>query len=92
MVCTIQSIWEQQLYTQPLWWTMQQKTACELTNNQRRSEKMTSNRSALSVNPTPREISIKKPNKTKQRRSKIPNLKLMSVFEIPEDSLNCRPM
>jgi hypothetical protein len=58
----------------------------------RRSEKMTNIRRALLVNPTTHKISIKKANKIKRRRSKIPNPKLRSVFEIPEDSLNCCPM
>jgi hypothetical protein len=53
---------------------------------------MASTRSALLVNPTPRKISIGKPNKIKQRRSRILNLKLRSLFEVPEDSLNCHPM
>jgi hypothetical protein len=52
---------------------------------------MKNTRSALLVNPTPREISIEKPNKIKRRRRRISNLKLRSVFEVPEDSLNyCR--
>jgi hypothetical protein len=58
----------------------------------RRSKKMTSPRSALSVNPTTHKISIRKANKIKRRRSRIPNPKLRSVFEIPENSLNCRLM
>jgi hypothetical protein len=53
---------------------------------------MASPRSALSVNPTTRKISIEKTNKIQQGRSRIPNPKLKSVFEIPEDSLNCSPM
>jgi hypothetical protein len=53
---------------------------------------MKSTRNGLLVNPTTSEISIGKPNKIKQRRSRIPNLKLSSVFEVPEDSLNCHPM
>jgi hypothetical protein len=60
--------------------------------NKRRFEKMTSIRSALSVNPTTRKINIEKVNKIKWRRSRISNPKLRSVFEIPEDSRNCRPM
>jgi hypothetical protein len=60
--------------------------------NESRSEKMTSTRRALSVNPTTRKINIGKANKIKQQRSRISNPKLMSVFEIPEDSLNCCPM
>jgi hypothetical protein len=60
--------------------------------NERRSKKVTSHRSALSVNPTTRKISIGKPNKIQWRRSKIPNPKLRNVFEIPENSLDCRPM
>jgi hypothetical protein len=60
--------------------------------NKRRSEKMTSTRSALSVNPTPRKINIGKGNKIKRRRCRIPNPKLRRVFEIPENSLNCHPM
>jgi hypothetical protein len=58
----------------------------------RRSEKIASTKSALSVNPTPHEISIRKLNKIKRRKSIIPNPKLRSLFEVPEDSLNCRPM
>jgi hypothetical protein len=53
---------------------------------------MASARSALSVNSTTSEISIEKLNKIKRRRSKIPNPKLMSVFVVPEDLLNCRLM
>jgi hypothetical protein len=53
---------------------------------------MTSHRSAPSVNPTTRKISIGKANKIQRRRRRIPNPKLTSVFEIPENPLNCRPM
>jgi hypothetical protein len=53
---------------------------------------MASTKNALSVNSTTCKISIGKANKIKRRRSKIPNLKLRSVFEVPEDSLNCCPM
>jgi hypothetical protein len=53
---------------------------------------MASPRIALSVNRTTRKIGIKKTNKIQQGRSKIPNPKLKSVFEIPENSLNYRPM
>jgi hypothetical protein len=60
--------------------------------NERRSKKMTSPRSALSINPTIGKINIRKANKIKRRRSRIPNPKLRSVFEIPEDLLNCRLM
>jgi hypothetical protein len=60
--------------------------------NKKRFEKMTSTKSALSVNPTTCKISIRKTNKIKRRRSRISNSKLRSVFEIPEDSLNCHPM
>jgi hypothetical protein len=60
--------------------------------NKRRSEKMTSIGSALSVNPTTHKISIEKANKIKRKRSRIPNPKLRSVFEIPKNSLNYRPM
>jgi hypothetical protein len=56
--------------------------------NKRRSKKMTSPRSVLSVNPTTHKISIKKANKIQRRRSRTPNPKLRSVFEIPKDSLN----
>jgi hypothetical protein len=58
----------------------------------KRSKKMTSTRSAISINPTTHKISIGKPNKIKRRWSRIPNLKLRSVFEVPEDLLNCRLM
>jgi hypothetical protein len=52
---------------------------------------MKNTRSALLVNPTPREISIEKPNKIKRRRRRrISNPKLRSVFEVPKDSLNYR--
>jgi hypothetical protein len=60
--------------------------------NERRSKKMISPRSALSINPITRKISIGKASKIKRRRSRIPNPKLRSVFEITEDSLNCHPM
>jgi hypothetical protein len=60
--------------------------------NERRSKKMARPRSALSVNPITCKISIGKTNKIQRRRSRILNPKLGSVFEIPEDSLNCRPM
>jgi hypothetical protein len=60
--------------------------------NERRSKKITSHIGALSVNPTTHKINIEKANKIKQRRSRIQNLKLRSVLEIPENSLNCRPM
>jgi hypothetical protein len=60
--------------------------------NERRSKKMKSPKSALSVNPTIRKISIEKANKIKRRRGRIPNPKLRSVFEIPKNSLNCRPI
>jgi hypothetical protein len=56
--------------------------------NERRSKKMTSPRIALSINPTTRKISIRKANKIKRRRDRMPNPKLRSVFEIPENSLN----
>jgi hypothetical protein len=60
--------------------------------NKRRSKKMTSIRSDLSFNPTTCKISIRKANKIKRRRSRIPNPKLKSVFEIPANSLNYHPM
>jgi hypothetical protein len=56
--------------------------------NKRRSKKMISTRSALSVNPITHKISIRKTNKIKRRRSKISNPKLRSAFEVPENSLN----
>jgi hypothetical protein len=34
MVCTIHRIWEQQLHTQSLWWTMQLKIVFEKTSKQ----------------------------------------------------------
>jgi hypothetical protein len=60
--------------------------------NKRRSKKMASPRSALSVNLTTHKISIRKASKIKRRRGRIPNPKLRSVFEIPEKSLNYHPM
>jgi hypothetical protein len=59
--------------------------------NKRRSKKMTSTRSALSVNPTTHKISIRKTSKIKRRRNTIPNPKLMSAFEVPKNSLNYHP-
>jgi hypothetical protein len=53
---------------------------------------MAGTRSALLVNTTSSKISILKGNKIQQRRSRIPNPKLKSLFEIPEDSLNCLTM
>jgi hypothetical protein len=53
---------------------------------------MTSTRSALMINPTTCKISIRKANKIQQRTSRIPSPKFECVFEIPEDSLNYRPM
>jgi hypothetical protein len=44
------------------------------------------------INPTTPKISIGKANKIQRRRSRIPNPKLRSVFEIPENSLNYRSM
>jgi hypothetical protein len=49
---------------------------------------MTSPKSVFTINPTTHKISIRKANKIQRRRSRIPNLKLKSMFEIPEDSLN----
>jgi hypothetical protein len=60
--------------------------------NKRKSKKMISSRSALLVNPTTSKISIEKTNRIQGRRSRIPNLKLKSMFEIPKDSLNDSPM
>jgi hypothetical protein len=60
--------------------------------NKRRFEKMTSIRSALSVNSTTQKINIRKVNSIKRRKSRIPNPKLRSMFEVPENSLNYRPM
>jgi hypothetical protein len=60
--------------------------------NERRTKKMTSPKSALSVNRTTRKISVRKVNKIKRRRGRIPNPKLRSVLEILENSLKCRPM
>jgi hypothetical protein len=50
---------------------------------------MASTRSALLVNTASNKISIRKANKIQQSRSRILNSKLKSLFEIPEDSLNC---
>jgi hypothetical protein len=36
MVCTIHSIWEQQLHTQPLWWIEQLKIIFRKTSKQER--------------------------------------------------------
>jgi hypothetical protein len=71
---------------------VQQKTIFEKTSKQEKIQKMTSIRSALSVNPTTGKISNGKANKVKQRRSRIPNPKLRSVFEIPKNLPNYGPM
>jgi hypothetical protein len=60
--------------------------------NEKRFKKMTSPRHTLSINPTTCKIIIEKANKIKRRRGRVPNTKLRSVFEIPENSLNCHPM
>jgi hypothetical protein len=85
-VCTIQRIIEQQLAAATY------SASVVDCANERRSKKMTSHISALSINPTTHKISIKKANKIKGRRDRISNLKLSSVFKIPENSLDCRPM
>jgi hypothetical protein len=92
MVCTIQRICEHQLHNQPRWWIVQLKTVFRKTSKREKIQKMVCPRGALSVNPTTCKISIRKTNKIQQRRSKISNPKLRSVFEIPENSPNCRPM
>jgi hypothetical protein len=53
---------------------------------------MAGTRSALLVNTTSSKISIQKANKIQRKRSRIPNPKLKSLFEIPKDSLNSCPM
>jgi hypothetical protein len=53
---------------------------------------MAGTRSALSINITFSKISIRKTNKIQQRRSRISNPKLKSLFEIHEDSMNCLTM
>jgi hypothetical protein len=53
---------------------------------------MTVIRSALSINTTSSKISIEKSKKIQRRRNRISNPKLKSLFEIPEDSLNCLTM
>jgi hypothetical protein len=92
IVCTIQRICEQQLHTRPQWWTVQLKTISEKTSKREKIQKMASPRSALSVNPTTRKISIRKANKIQWRRNIIPNPKRRSMFEILENPLNCHLM
>jgi hypothetical protein len=98
MVCIIQRIREQQqLHTRPWWCTVQQKSVCEKIRKQekiRENDKYQKYSFDQSHNPQnqTRKISIGKANKIKGRRSRISNPKLRSVFEIPENSLNCHPM
>jgi hypothetical protein len=60
--------------------------------NKKGFEKKAVTRSAFLINTTSSKISIQKANKIQRRRGRIPNLKLKSLFEIPEDLLNCLTM
>jgi hypothetical protein len=90
MVCTIHRIWEQQLYTQPLWWIGQLKIVFKKTNKQEKIQKNNKYQKCSFIqshNPqNHHQKNQQDPTKKKQ------NTKLECVFEIPEDSLNCHPM
>jgi hypothetical protein len=53
---------------------------------------MAGTRNAVLVNTASSKISIQKANKIQRRRSRIPNPKFKSLFEIPKDSPNCLMM
>jgi hypothetical protein len=95
MVCTIQRIYEQQLHTRPRWWTVQLKTISEKTSKREKiQENGKSQKCSFGQSHTPQSQHRKKPTRSSEEdvEYQIPNPKLKSVFEIPENSLNCRPM
>jgi hypothetical protein len=57
--------------------------------NKRKTQKLTSPRSRLPIDSTPRKIGIRK---TKKQKRRVPKTKLMSVSKIPEDPLDGLPM
>jgi hypothetical protein len=92
MVCTIQRICEQQLHTQPRWWTVQQKTTFEKTNKRemiQENEKSQKCSFGQSHNP---QNQHRKSQQDQAKMTQNTNPKLKSVFEIPENLLNCHPM
>jgi hypothetical protein len=60
--------------------------------NKRGTQKLTSPRSRLPIDSTPRKIGIRKTKKRKRRGHRVPKTKLRSVSKIPKDSLDGLPM
>jgi hypothetical protein len=72
MLCTMQRICEQQLYTWPRWWIVQQKTIYEKTNKQ---EKIQENNKYLRSVPKPAKSALEKPIRWSEEEAEyqIPN-------------------
>jgi hypothetical protein len=60
--------------------------------NKRGTQKLTSPRSRLPIDSTPRKIGTRKTKKGKRRGRRVPKTKLRSVSKIPEDPLDGLPM
>jgi hypothetical protein len=60
--------------------------------NKRGTQKLTSPRSRLPIDSTPRKISIRKTKKRKRGGRRVPKAKLRSVSKIPEDPLDVLSM
>jgi hypothetical protein len=60
--------------------------------NKRGTPKLTSPRSRLPIDSTPRKIGFRKTKKRKRRGRRVPKTELRSVSKIPEDPLDGLPM
>jgi hypothetical protein len=60
--------------------------------NKQGTQKLTSPRSPLPIDSTPRKIGIRKTKKRKRRGRRVPKTELKSVSKIPEDPLDGLPM
>jgi hypothetical protein len=60
--------------------------------NKRGTQKLTSHRSRLPIDSTPRKIGIRKNKKRKREGRRVPKTKLKSVSKIREDPLDGLPM
>jgi hypothetical protein len=60
--------------------------------HQRRSQKLASPRSGLSIQPTPGKIRIGKTMKSQRRGCGVPKAEVGSVTQVPENSLHRLPM
>jgi hypothetical protein len=60
--------------------------------NKRGTQKLTSPRSRLPIDLTPRKIGIRKTKKRKRRGRRVPKTKLRSLSKIPKDPLDGLPM